>query len=124
MVIGDFDIPHVAVAPIKANAPLPVNANTPLALPIARQLLQLICGRHSQITQRLRMIEQIELFSRPFMDHRRQCFNSPTSKNWSYCQIWCMTRSRSGGLPADLAFIDTIDELDSVNNVGQLFEAA
>jgi hypothetical protein len=34
------------------------------------------------------------------------------------------SQSRSGGLPADLAFIDTVDEFDSINNVGQLFEAA
>ncbi|MGH9653687.1 MAG: hypothetical protein ACRD6B_09525, partial [Bryobacteraceae bacterium] len=32
--------------------------------------------------------------------------------------------SWSGGLPADYPLIDSVDELDSVNDIGQLFEAA
>lgn len=32
--------------------------------------------------------------------------------------------SMSGGLPADLAFIDAVDEPDSINHIGELLEAA
>ena len=41
----------------------------------------------------------------------------------SYCQIWCMGK-KLGGIPADLSFVDTVDELDAVDDVGELLEAA
>ncbi len=42
----------------------------------------------------------------------------------SYCQIWCTGLMISGGFPADFPFIDTIDELDSGHDIGELSEAA
>ena len=41
----------------------------------------------------------------------------------SYCQIWCM-RKKLGGFPAELAFVYAVDELDAVDDVGELLEAA
>src|SRR5690606_11142589 len=41
----------------------------------------------------------------------------------SYCQLWC-TGLESGGFPADLSLIDTVDELHSGDDVGELQEAA
>jgi len=42
----------------------------------------------------------------------------------SYCQFWCTQLMISGGFPADRSFVDTVDELDSGNDVGELSEAA
>lgn len=41
----------------------------------------------------------------------------------SYCQLWC-TGLESGGFPADFSLIDTVDELHSGDDVGELLEAA
>lgn len=42
----------------------------------------------------------------------------------SYCQVWCTRVMMSGGLPADLSLIDTVDEVDTGDDVGKLSEAA
>src|SRR5690625_3505366 len=42
---------------------------------------------------------------------------------WSYCQVWCMTTGSSSGVPADFAFIYSVDELHAGNDIGQLPEA-
>ena len=41
----------------------------------------------------------------------------------SYCQIWC-TRKKLGGFPAELSLVYSVDELDAINDIGELFEAA
>jgi hypothetical protein len=40
MVIYDFDVVGLSVVPRKADAPLAVDANTPLFLPLSSQLLE------------------------------------------------------------------------------------
>ncbi|MES1927277.1 tyrosine-type recombinase/integrase [Salinisphaera sp. T31B1] len=47
----------------------------------------------------------------------------PLEYGTSYCQIWCMGK-KLGGFPAELAFVYSVDELDAVDDVGELFEAA
>lgn len=41
----------------------------------------------------------------------------------SYCQIWCMGK-KLGGFPAELTLVYSVDELDAVDDVGELLEAA
>jgi hypothetical protein len=36
MVIDDFNVPSMTITPFKTDAPLAINANTPLARPVAR----------------------------------------------------------------------------------------
>src|SRR6056297_549633 len=46
-------------------------------------------------------------------------------KGESYCQVWCIAvDSSSGSFPADLSFIDTVNELHAGNDVGELIEAS
>ena len=44
-------------------------------------------------------------------------------RSGSYCQIWCM-RKKLGGFPAELSLVYSVDELDAINDIGELFEAA
>jgi hypothetical protein len=57
MVIDDLDVPGFAVPPNKANAPLLVDPNAVLPLPVAAQGFQAIAGRRRQIVESLRRID-------------------------------------------------------------------
>ena len=49
MVIDNFYLISIAALPLKAHAPLVVDANTLLTFSISAQFFQPICGRHAQI---------------------------------------------------------------------------
>ena len=51
MIIDDFDVIRLAVAPDKTQPPLIVNADAVLAEPITLQRLQVIAGRYTQKIQ-------------------------------------------------------------------------
>ena len=68
MVIHNLDVLSIACFPVKANAPLIVNANTVLSRTIPRQLLQPVGGRRSQILQSHRAIEHAEFAERHLLN--------------------------------------------------------
>jgi hypothetical protein len=68
MVIDDFDIPGLAVAPYEAEPPLIVDADAVLAVPHAAQRFEAIAGRDSKIIQLLRRIERLGLSPRTLLD--------------------------------------------------------
>lgn len=51
MIIGDFDLVCVAIAPPKANAPLVVDPDAVLTSTIAAERFKTITGRHAQVFQ-------------------------------------------------------------------------
>jgi hypothetical protein len=61
MVVGDFNLIHVPGAPNEADPKLIVDADCVLALPIARQRVQLIMRRQAQFFEAYRSIEELQL---------------------------------------------------------------
>ena len=57
MIINDLDIVSVPLAPTEANAPLFVDPNAILSLPVASQFLKAISRRDTKIIQSLRRIQ-------------------------------------------------------------------
>lgn len=51
MVVYDFDVERAAVVPAKADAPLIVDADTILTLPVARKLFKPVARRGQEVTQ-------------------------------------------------------------------------
>ncbi len=51
MVVGDFDVEGVTIAPTKTNPKLFIDSNAELTRPIALQRLQTVTGRNSEIVQ-------------------------------------------------------------------------
>ena len=49
VVIHDFDVINMTVAPCKANAPLVVYSDAVLAFAVTAELFKTIRGRHTQI---------------------------------------------------------------------------
>ena len=69
MIIDDFDVIRLAVAPDKTQPPLIVNADAVLAEPITLQRLQVIARRHAQKIQcrggmQLHQLSQCDAFNR------------------------------------------------------------
>jgi hypothetical protein len=56
VVVGDFYIVCVAIAPYETDSPLPVYSNRVLAGPVSAELLQAIARRDSQIVELIRSI--------------------------------------------------------------------
>jgi hypothetical protein len=61
MIIDDLDLMRVAVAPDEADAPLIVDADRPFAFPVPPQRLKPIAGRHPQILELLRVMQDEQL---------------------------------------------------------------
>jgi len=61
MVIDDLNVVGVAALEAEAYAPLIVDADAPLPDPVALQLLQLVIGRNTQISQIFRPVEHRQL---------------------------------------------------------------
>src|SRR5262245_10239620 len=72
VIIDDFDIPRSSGGPNEAYSPLIVYPNAVLPRPIAFERFETISGRHAQIVQLSRLIEQTELAQRHVLDIRRQ----------------------------------------------------
>lgn len=51
MVINDFNVVGVAVPPVKADAPLVIDANTVLPRPVAFELLEAVARGNPEIVQ-------------------------------------------------------------------------
>jgi hypothetical protein len=65
MVVDDFHVEGVALPPHEADAILIIDPDAVLALALALQRLQPVSGRHAQIIQRHRGMQQKELLERP-----------------------------------------------------------
>src|SRR5579859_2348632 len=61
MIIGNFDLVRVALAPNEANAKLVVDADAMLSASVTPQLLQTVAGRAAKIVQRHRRVQQKQL---------------------------------------------------------------
>jgi hypothetical protein len=57
VIVDDFDIAGVAFAPPEADTPLVVDADAPLAIACAAELLQTVARRGSKVVERDRRIE-------------------------------------------------------------------
>lgn len=68
MVIGNLDLVGITVAPLKANAPLIINAYAVLTLATTFEFLQPIPGWQSQVRQILGCIEHNQLSECPAMN--------------------------------------------------------
>jgi hypothetical protein len=68
MVIHNLDSPGITVGPLETYPPLIINPNTPVAGAISRQSLQMICGRRTQILERLRPVEHTQLTQRHLLN--------------------------------------------------------
>jgi hypothetical protein len=58
MVVYNFNLVSICLAPPKADSPPVVNANAVLTLAVSRELLKVISGGCSQVIQPLRSIQQ------------------------------------------------------------------
>ncbi len=65
MVVDDFHVVGIAIPPHEADAILIIDSDTVLALALAVQSLQPVSGRHTQIIQRHRGMQQEELLQCP-----------------------------------------------------------
>ena len=74
MIIRDLDVIGVAVDESKIYAPLVVNRNRILSLPIVLQLRQTIAGRDPQIGQTRGVLDILEFSNRPSNDIRGEPF--------------------------------------------------
>ncbi len=74
MVIDEFDIKCISLAPNKAYPPLLVDTNGVLTLPIAFQRLKMISGRHPQIFKSRHCGDQEKLVHGTFGDIKRNRF--------------------------------------------------
>jgi hypothetical protein len=59
---------RVTVVPDEANAPLVIDANTVLALPVSAQFLQSIRGRTGKVLDRMGVVQHPQLAQRSRLD--------------------------------------------------------
>jgi len=71
MVVSDFHIPGMAITPTETNAPLSVDADTPLASPVAPQGFQTVSRRYFQVFRASCGIQKPEFVESPGLDFRR-----------------------------------------------------
>jgi hypothetical protein len=64
VIIDNPDIMSVAVAPLEADTPLIVDADTPLSFTVAMQFFEAVGRRHPQIRERHRTVQHPELAER------------------------------------------------------------
>src|SRR5690606_5876993 len=77
MVIADFNIVCVTILKTKADAPLRIDRNSVLPLPVARKRMESIARRHFQIIQTLRQMHIFELPRGSLSHVWREFFGSP-----------------------------------------------
>jgi hypothetical protein len=78
MVVANFF--RLIVFPVKTNAPLIVNADTELPIPVARQLFKSVGRKQAQFVNALCGISHAQLSSGDCLNMSRQC---PGKKNRS-----------------------------------------
>ena len=64
MVVGDLDVLRLFIFPVETDAPLVIDADAVLTLPISFQLLKLIAGRREQVAEILGIVQVDQFASR------------------------------------------------------------
>lgn len=72
MIIRDLDIMSIVVEPLKANAPLVIDANTVLTGSVSRQFLPTIRRRNAQVIERSGVVQHAELSQSDLLNTARQ----------------------------------------------------
>src|SRR6185437_4847178 len=81
MIVHDFRVPRLAVAPDKTDPPLLVDADAVLPGPVALEPFQAVAGRIAQVVHRCCRIERMQFCLRPLLDLRWQSFDAKPGKN-------------------------------------------
>lgn len=81
MVVNDFNVERVPLAPAKTESPLLVHAHAVLSLAIAFERLELISGRHAQVTDIRRCIQVLKLLSRTLLNLAIKPFDKLTAED-------------------------------------------
>jgi hypothetical protein len=81
MIIDDFDVKSVLVAPPEADSPTIVDPNAVLSLAFSHELLQAVAGRKAQIAQRLRGIDDCQLSLRQALQVRVELSDALAKKD-------------------------------------------
>ena len=72
MIIDNFDVVRIAMAPDKTDAPLLVDANAVLTCAVASERFQTVAGRHSQVLQCPSGMQHLQLVQSLFLDLTRK----------------------------------------------------
>ena len=75
MVVGDFDLHRAVVGPVKAHAPLVVDANAVLILPVAAQGFEVMRRWQSQIRERRGRDDALYSHASAALNVRRQAMH-------------------------------------------------
>jgi len=81
MVIDDFHLERVSIRPLKADAPLLVDADAVLTLAVTLESFELIRRRDHEIAQIYRTVEIFELLARPLLDPTVESFHELSAKD-------------------------------------------
>jgi len=81
VVIHYFDVPGRAFSPLKANAPLLVDADATLSAPITVQSFETIARRDMQIIELFCRVDREKLCSRPALNLVRQALDEVAGKH-------------------------------------------
>jgi hypothetical protein len=68
MIIDNFDVVSVTIAPYETDPPLVVNPNAVLTSAAATELFQVLAQRNPQVLQRLLVVQHRELATRGVLD--------------------------------------------------------
>jgi hypothetical protein len=83
VIVRNFNLLRVAVAPFKTNPPLVIDADAVLAFAPAFQGFQPVARRHGQVMQRPRAVDIFQLAPRRVLDVRRQSPRAFPAKDFS-----------------------------------------
>jgi len=72
MVVGDFNLHRALIGPAETHAPLIVDANAVLAIPVAAQRFEAMRRRKPEISQLSRCHDPLNPHTRPSLDGGRQ----------------------------------------------------
>ncbi len=81
MVIDDLDVERFAVPPAKADSPLVIDSNAPLARAASRKSLEPIGWRNSQVAEVGSTVEHPQLTQRDLLDVSRKPTSTPPLEN-------------------------------------------
>ncbi len=77
MIGDDGDIARSSVFPGETNPPLVIDANAPLARPVAPQAFEPVAWRHPEIAERTRRMQQAQLAQGNALDIAGQLATAP-----------------------------------------------
>jgi hypothetical protein len=72
VIVNDLNIVGITFAPPEANTPALVDADTVVAFPVSRELLQVVAGREPEVGQALSIVQHSEFPVRNLLDVGRE----------------------------------------------------